>query len=112
MKVAAEPCRFWRILLTVVVCLQAPAVVTAAANFTSGTTSAVKFGVHEITLTGRSDVDNPFDTLVTVTFQPPSDAPLSRTVHAFYDGDNTWRARVYVHEAGDWSWSSRCTTDQ
>jgi len=32
-------------------------------------------------------------------------------VHAFYDGENTWRARVYVSESGPWQWESSCATD-
>jgi hypothetical protein len=34
------------------------------------------------------------------------------TVGAFYDGGNTWRARVYLTEAGTWKWSSRCSGDK
>jgi uncharacterized protein DUF5060 len=34
------------------------------------------------------------------------------TVHAFYDGDKTWRARVCVSETGDWKWTSRSDTDK
>lgn len=81
------------------------------ANFTRGTASAVRFGVHEIELIGNGDVSNPFDTLATVTFSPPSGPRAEKTVHAFYDGNNTWRARVYVSEPGRWTWSSACVTD-
>ncbi len=83
-----------------------------AANFTTGTDPAVKFGVHEIALTGAGSVANPFDTLATVQFVPPSGAKNAKTVYAFYDGDNTWRARVYVSETGAWNWSSACATDK
>jgi hypothetical protein len=81
------------------------------ANFTAGTDRAAKFGVHEIVLTGQGAVANPFDTIVRVQFVPPSGVKGTRTVHAFYDGDNTWRARVYVGETGTWKWSSSCDTD-
>ncbi len=84
----------------------------AAANFSSGSQSAAKFGVHEITLAGDGRVDNPFDTLATVTFVPPSGAAGAKTVHAFYDGDDTWRARVYVSEPGRWTWTSRSAGDR
>jgi len=73
---------------------------------------AVKFGVHEIVLTGNGAVANPFDTVATVKFSPPSGETNARTVHAFYDGDNTWRVRVYVSETGDWKWLARCDTDK
>lgn len=82
-----------------------------AANFTTGTESAVKYGVHEIVLEGDGNVENPLDTIVTVTFTPPSGAAASKTVWAFYDGENTWRARVYVSETGEWQWTSTCDTD-
>jgi hypothetical protein len=78
-----------------------------AGNFSTGA-AAVKFGVHEVLLTGDGSAANPFDTLVTVTFTPSSGANQSRTVPAFYDGENTWRARVYVSESGSWRWESRC----
>ena len=42
-----------------------------AASFTAGA-AAIKFGVHEVLLTGNGGVDNPFDTLVTVTFMSPA----------------------------------------
>ena len=83
-----------------------------AANFTTAGDVAAKFGVHEITLTGDGSVANPFDTIATVTFMPPSGAEKAKTVHAFFDGENTWRARVYVSEPGEWKWSSQCATDR
>ncbi|MEQ2006126.1 MAG: DUF5060 domain-containing protein [Limisphaerales bacterium] len=86
--------------------------VAGAANFTSAGAVAAKFGVHEITLTGDDRVANPFDTVATVTFTPPSGAGKAKTVSAFFDGENTWRARVYVSEPGEWTWSSQCATDE
>lgn len=47
-----------------------------------------------------------------MTFVPPTGEKNAKTVHAFYDGDNTWRARVYVSELGIWKWSSRSDTDK
>ncbi len=82
------------------------------ANFTTGTQTAVKFGVHEIVLTGDGSVANPFDTVVTVRFTPPSGAANARAVWAFYDGGNTWRVRVYASETGGWTWASTCESDQ
>ncbi|MCU0981259.1 MAG: DUF5060 domain-containing protein, partial [Pirellulaceae bacterium] len=82
-----------------------------AANFTSGTGSAARFGVHEIVLTGNGSAANPFDTVAAVKFVPPSGEKNAKTVHAFFDGDNTWRARVYASEVGEWTWSSKCDAD-
>ncbi len=82
-----------------------------AGNFTSGSESAVKFGVHEILLTGDDTLSNPFDTIVTVQFTPPSGAEQAKSVWAFYDGKNSWRARVFVSETGEWKWSTSCNTD-
>jgi hypothetical protein len=81
-------------------------------NFTTGSQPAVKFGVHEITLEGNGSTPNPFDTIVTVRFTPPSGERNTKTVWAFYDGGNKWHARVYVSESGVWSWSSSCETDR
>lgn len=80
-----------------------------ALNFTRGTETAQKFGVHEISLTGDGSVPNPFDIPCKVTFTPPSGSPI--TVDAFYDGGNTWHARCYVNEIGDWSWVSVSSRD-
>lgn len=84
---------------------------TRAENFSVGTGCAVKFGVHEIVLTGSGSLANPFDTIALVTFTPPSGSANAKTVHAFYDGGNIWRARVYTSETGDWTWTSTCETD-
>jgi formylglycine-generating enzyme required for sulfatase activity len=81
------------------------------ANFTRDSAAARKFGVHEITLTGNGSVANPFDTAATVTFTPPSGKGHAVTVKAFYDGRDTWRARVYVSEVGRWRWRSKSATD-
>ncbi|WP_218081212.1 DUF5060 domain-containing protein [Anthocerotibacter panamensis] len=81
----------------------------AAANLTQGMETAQEFGVHEIVLTGQGSARNPFDTAATVTF---TDAVGQKvTVNAFYDGSNTWRARLYVDRPGLWSWQSRSPTN-
>ena len=79
------------------------------ANFTGGTETAQRFGVHEITLTGKGTVSNPFDTPCEVVFTAPSGAEY--TVNAFYDGENIWRARCYVTGTGTWSWRSVSAAD-
>ncbi|MGH2500842.1 MAG: DUF5060 domain-containing protein [Candidatus Limnocylindria bacterium] len=76
------------------------AVAGGATGLTPDSESARRFGVFEIALSGDGAVTNPFDTQVTVTFTPPSAGKRASTVHALYDGDNTWRARVYVSETG------------
>jgi len=73
---------------------------------------ALRFGIYEISLTGDGSVTNPFDTMATVTFTPPSGQANSKTVYAFYDGDNNWKAKVYVSETGTWRWSSVSSTDK
>lgn len=77
-----------------------------AGNFSRGTGTAKQFGVHEIVLKSNDDHSNPFETDVTVSFTPPSKGRPPITVAAFYDGDRTWRARLYVSEVGQWSWAS------
>jgi hypothetical protein len=74
----------------------------AAQHFSSGSSSATKFGVHEIVLKGDRPTDNPFDIEATVKFLPPSGESNAKTVQAFYDGDTTWRARVYVAGGAVW----------
>ena len=81
----------------------------SATNFTRGTETAQKFGVHEISLTGDGTVLNPFDTPCQITFTLPTGS--TTTVNAFYDGGNTWRARCYVREAGSYSWISVSSKD-
>ncbi len=96
------------LLLWLTLCRSA---IAQGGNFSTGEETAAQFGVHEIVLTGNGSVDNPFDTRVAVRFTPPSGASLARTVWAFYDGENTWRARVYGSETGKWTWSTTCETD-
>lgn len=84
---------------------------TGAGNFTVGTQAASRFGVHEIALTGNGSASNLFDTLVTVRFTPPSGPENAKTVWAFHDGQDTWRARVYLNETGEWTWVSKCESD-
>lgn len=73
---------------------------------------AALFGTREIVLTtGDGTVSNPFDTDFRVTFTPPSGAASEVTVDGFYDGDSTWRGRVYVTEAGGWSWTTHSSDD-
>lgn len=82
-----------------------------AGNVSTGNESAQKFGVYELTFTGNGGVTDPFATAATVTFTPPSGSGKAKTVEMFWDGGNTWRARAYVSETGNWSWTSTCASD-
>ncbi len=79
--------------------------------FSNGAEPASKFGVHEIVLTGNGAAPNPFESVATVTFVPASGGANQKTVCAFYDGGNTWRARLYVSEPGQWTWASHSESD-
>lgn len=93
-----------------IVAALAIAVPSWTANFSTGA-NALRFGTHEIAMKGTGDVANPFATVVTVEFTPPSGRRDARAVYAFYDGGATWKARVYVTEAGAWRWRSSSTDD-
>ncbi len=111
-----HPCAWLRLIscaLIVVAYLAAWwGTLAAAANFSCGAEVAKKFGVHEIVFTGNGSVPNPFDTGVTVVFTPSSGREGAVAVKAFYDGGNTWRARLYVSESGQWSWRSQSADDE
>ncbi len=98
-----------RLVLIVVWSLLLAPAGKAATNFTHGSDTARKYGVHEIILTGDGSVPNPFDTPCEVTFTSPTG--VSVTVNAFYDCRDTWRARCYVNETGRWSWRSSSARD-
>jgi hypothetical protein len=83
----------------------------ASPSATYAAQTAKKFGMHEITLTGNGSASNPFDTKATVTFTPVSGKSNAVTVDAFYDGGNTWRARLYITQTGAWNWSSQSVND-
>ena len=89
----------------------APGARPASPHFTRWHETAALHGVHEVFLVRDYTPDRPFDLEVQVTFTPSSGAANAKTVEAFYDGGNVWRARVYVSETGRWTWSSRCAAD-
>ncbi|MBZ0294172.1 MAG: DUF5060 domain-containing protein [Anaerolineae bacterium] len=93
--------------LLLLILLSAFQTTTGEPNFTRDQNPARLFGVHEIALAGSESTGNPFDLRASVTFFPPSGGENVKTVDMFYDGDRTWRARVYVNETGDWTWQSR-----
>jgi len=96
------------LIITLFIVRTSPAL---AACFTTGAADALKFGTHEIVLVGNGAVSNPFDARVAVRFTLMSGFTNAVTVPAFYDGGNTWRARLYVSEAGQQDWSSSCSMD-
>lgn len=80
------------------------AVPCEAANLTRNSETAFQYGVHEVMLTGDGGVSNPYSTICKVTFK--RNGSEYKTVLAFYDGENTWRARCYINKPGSWTWSS------
>lgn len=98
------------LLLFLLPLLASPAA-SAPATAAPAEARAAKFGMHEIALTGKARPANPFDTIATVRFTPPSGQDRAVTVPAFFDGGDMWRARVYVSETGPWTWTSLCGSD-
>jgi hypothetical protein len=99
------------LILTVLLLTSLRLTAAQASNFTTDTQTALIFGTHEITFTGNGSVDNPFATEATVTFIPSSGSANAKTVDMFYDGGDTWRARTYINEVGQWSWVSQSGDD-
>ncbi len=65
-----------------------------------------KWDVYQVTLSGRLSEGNPFrDARLTAEFVTPSGRAIS--VGGFYDGEQTWKARVCPDELGEWRWSAR-----
>jgi hypothetical protein len=77
-------------------------------NFTTDAGPAKVFGVHEISLTATHVARTPDEVQCSVAFRSTAPERPVRVVNAFHDEGLTWRARVYVDEAGDWSWQARC----
>ena len=78
-------------------------------NLTMGDQPAKQYGVHEIAFLGDGGVANPSDTDLEVTFTSPTGSDY--TIFGFYDGGNEWKARLYVNEAGTWTWTSTSIDD-
>lgn len=78
------------------------------AHFTTSGETAALFGVHEIRLRADAAGADPFEVDVRVTFTSPAGRAVR--VFAFFDGGETWKARVYVSEQGEWNW--RATTGE
>lgn len=76
--------------------------VTLFANISTGKTAKL-FGVHQVEIKVAPKSANPFDIEVIVKFTGPD--KKNKQVMAFYDGNNTWKARCYIHQTGNWNWS-------
>jgi Protein of unknown function (DUF4038)/Domain of unknown function (DUF5060) len=64
--------------------------------------------VGEWAIRSLTDRGNPFvDVTVTATFGAPDGRQF--TIPAFFDGEQTWRARFSPDQPGEWSWSVEAT---
>ena len=81
----------------------------------TGQNRVKKWDVYELTLTAKNRYENPYAEipvssagLVTVTFTGTSGAAdgKTKTVHGFWDGGQTWKARFALPEAGTWQYKS------
>ncbi len=71
--------------------------------FSHGSEQGLQYGVHEITLKGNP-AKRPDDVNITFTFTDPDG--ITTTVYGFYDGNNSWKGRMYVTKTGSWKWRS------
>lgn len=62
------------------------------------------YGVYEITLTTTPQNHPIFENDFTVTFTRPDKTTV--TTDGFYTGNNTFKARAYADQTGNWSWTS------
>lgn len=107
----SKSARHWTPLFTpgpLLACLLAAGSVARGADTDTAATS----GVHEILLTGDGSAADPFDTVATLELTAPSGEKRVKPIHAFHDGGDTWRARVYLNEPGAWKWLSSCARDR
>jgi len=87
-----------------VFCLWAvvPATVARAIDETA------QWTVFEASFTSASKYQNPFqDVTVTVDFGAPDGT--TRTVEAYWDGENTWRVRFSPEQTGEWTYRTRAS---
>ncbi len=98
-------------VLCLILCFGSGPMAASEVNFTQNTQTAKLYSTHEITLRGNELVDNPFNTLATITFTPPSGDEQAKTVEMFYDGTSVWRGRAYVTETGEWTWRTASADD-
>jgi hypothetical protein len=62
------------------------------------------YGVYEIALSASPTDHTSFDTKFSLTFTRPDNSAV--TTEGFYDNQNTYKARAYADQVGEWSWVS------
>ncbi len=79
----------------------------AAPNIATDSNTAQLYGVHEITMDATDlGTHNPWTEIeLTVEYTLPDGT--KKSVDAFYDGKQQFKARAYCSQAGCWSWRSR-----
>jgi len=73
-------------------------------NLTQHTHAVPHYGVFEISLVAESQAHPIFDTEFQITFTRPDKTTV--TADGFYDNKNTYKARAYADQIGDWTWVS------
>ncbi len=74
----------------------------------NGNQTAPHFGVYEVQLKKYSPKGNPFfDVSIQVDFIRPDGKKVR--VNGFYDGNQTYKARAYCDQVGEWQW--RCVSE-
>lgn len=73
-------------------------------NLTQNPNHVPHYGVYEITLTATPNNHPIFDTDFTLTFTRPDKTTV--TTEGFYTHQNTYKARAYADQIGDWTWTS------
>ena len=70
----------------------------------SDTEKAAHRGTYEVSINITEEIVDPYlDAHFEVSFTRPDGTTV--TVDSFYDGDETYKARAYCDQIGDWSWS-------
>jgi hypothetical protein len=72
-------------------------------------TNAFKWKKYELIFTGSSVYENPVQDLrsLEVTFTSPTGR--NKTINAFWDGGNIWKARFMPDETGTWLFTTKCS---
>ena len=76
-------------------------------HYTINTESAAVYGVHEINVRADIQTESLLDVTANLVITSPTPSSASMTIPFFYDGDQTWKARVYITHPGEWTWTTR-----
>jgi hypothetical protein len=70
---------------------------------------ALKWKKYELSFSSSNVYDNPVQDLAVmeVTFTSPTG--IIKTINAFWDGGNTWKARFMPGETGTWIFETKCS---